>query len=80
MPSAKPRFFRRSGLSPALALGLRIGAALLLVGIALAGHWLDRQGLWDNTDGAVSFIDVIYFTMITVTTRNSTTLPAVDRP
>lgn len=39
-----------------------------LIGIALAGHWFDREGLKDNIDGHVSFIDVIYFTMITVTT------------
>ena len=43
-------------------------AVLVLVGIALGGHWLDRDGLRDNTDGHVSFIDVVYFTVITVTT------------
>lgn len=63
-----PRFFRRSSISPALALLLRVGAALVLVGIALAGHWFDRGGLRDNVDGQVSFLDVLYFTMITVTT------------
>jgi len=44
---------------------------LLLIGllsVALAGHWLDRDGLRDNVDGEISFIDVIYFTAITVTT------------
>ena len=50
------------------ALALRVVAALALIGIALAGHWFDRGGLRDNTDGQVSFVDVVYFTMITVTT------------
>ena len=31
-------------------------------------HWLERDGLKDNADGHISFIDVIYFTMISVTT------------
>ncbi|WP_344695198.1 potassium channel family protein [Sphingomonas rosea] len=30
--------------------------------------WIDRDGLRDNIDGAVSFADTLYFTMITVTT------------
>ena len=31
-------------------------------------HWVDRDGLVDHHDGAVSFLDVIYFTMISITT------------
>lgn len=55
-------------------------AALALVGIALAGHWFDRGGLRDNTDGEVSFIDVVYFTMITVTTVGyGDIVPVTDR-
>ena len=42
--------------------------ALALIGVALAGHWFDRDGLRDNVDGEISFPDVLYFTMITVTT------------
>ena len=49
-------------------LVLRIVALLALIGVALGGHWFDREGLRDNTDGHVSFIDVVYFTVITVTT------------
>ena len=30
--------------------------------------WFDRDGLKDNIDGHVSFTDIIYFTMITITT------------
>jgi voltage-gated potassium channel len=31
-------------------------------------HWAERDGLRDNTDGHISFIDVFYFTMISITT------------
>jgi voltage-gated potassium channel len=50
------------------SLWLRGVLVLALLGIALTGHWLDRKGLQDNTDGVVSFSDVVYFTAITVTT------------
>jgi voltage-gated potassium channel len=63
-----PRFFRRGRLSVRFTLLLRVLAVALLVGIALGGHWLDRDGLRDNTDGSISFLDVVYFTTITVTT------------
>ncbi len=60
---------RRSGHRPKWrALVWRLGLAAALVGIAVAVHWFDRGGLRDNTDGVVSFPDVIYFTMVTITT------------
>jgi voltage-gated potassium channel len=31
-------------------------------------HWIERDGLRDNHDNHVSFVDVIYFTMISATT------------
>ncbi|MEG8038678.1 potassium channel family protein [Sphingomonas sp. LR60] len=49
-------------------LAIRGIAVLVLVCIALGGHWIDRDGLRDNTDGSVSFLDIVYFTVITVTT------------
>jgi voltage-gated potassium channel len=49
-------------------LGLRLGAALLLVSVVVLIHWLDRDGLVDHADGHVSFLDVVYFTMISITT------------
>jgi voltage-gated potassium channel len=60
---------RRSGSTPVwVSLVWRVMLAFGLVGIALAGHWIDRDGLRDNVDGAISFADVLYFTMITITT------------
>lgn len=49
-------------------VGLRLGAALFLVAIVVAIHWMDRDGLVDHHDGDVSFLDVVYFTMISITT------------
>ncbi len=66
--AVRPRFYRPGRLSPLTTLAIRGVAVLLLVGIALGGHWIDRDGLRDNTDGAVSFLDIVYFTVITVTT------------
>lgn len=39
-----------------------------LIGLAVLVHWLERDGLNDNADGHISFIDVVYFTMISITT------------
>ena len=47
---------------------IRIGAALGLVALVVAIHWFDREGLVDSHDGHVSLLDVIYFTMISITT------------
>ncbi|WP_165322251.1 potassium channel family protein [Rhizorhabdus phycosphaerae] len=51
-----------------VSLLLRVLIAFLLLAIALVGHWIDRDGLRDNVDGVISFPDVLYFTMITITT------------
>lgn len=59
---------RRSRTNAWQALTLRIGAAFALIAIAFMLLWFDRDGLKDNIDGHLSFVDVIYFTMITITT------------
>lgn len=59
---------RKSSTSIWKTLVWRILLAFGMIGIAVAGHWFDRDGLRDNVDGAISFADVLYFTMITVTT------------
>lgn len=51
-----------------IQLGWRVLACLALVAIAVGVHWFDRDGLRDNFDGHVSFLDIIYFTMISITT------------
>jgi voltage-gated potassium channel len=51
-----------------------------LLGVALAVHWFERDGLKDNADGQMSFIDVLYFTMISVTTTGyGDIVPVSDR-
>jgi voltage-gated potassium channel len=46
----------------------RLSLAFFLIGIVVLVHWIDRAGLKDNYDGEISFLDVVYFTMISVTT------------
>ena len=65
-----PRFqpLRRAVKLPVWGdLGIRLGLALFLIFIVIMVHWWDREGLVDNLDGEVSFLDVIYFTMISIT-------------
>lgn len=49
-------------------LFIRLGLAFGLIALVVMIHWWDRAGLKDSHDGVVSFTDVIYFTMISVTT------------
>ncbi|MEL1249374.1 potassium channel family protein [Aurantiacibacter gilvus] len=49
-------------------LGIRLGLALFLIMLVVMIHYFDRDGLIDNHDGHVSFLDVVYFTMISITT------------
>lgn len=49
-------------------VGARLGIAFLLMALVVAIHWFGRDGLYDNHDGQISFLDVVYFTMISVTT------------
>ncbi len=49
-------------------LQMRFALVIALFMLVIAVFWLDRAGLKDNHDGAMSFIDVIYFTTVSVTT------------
>ena len=49
-------------------LGIRLGLALFLIMVVVMIHYWDRGGLVDSVDGDVSFLDVVYFTMISITT------------
>ncbi|MFD1788904.1 potassium channel family protein [Sphingomonas floccifaciens] len=67
-PTLPATLKRKSQLPIWLSIGWRVTAVLGLVGLAVAVHWFDREGLRDNYDGRVSFLDVVYFTMISITT------------
>ncbi|MHA7819333.1 MAG: potassium channel family protein [Erythrobacter sp.] len=61
-------------------LGIRLGAAVFLIFVVVMIHWWDRGGLVDNVDGDVSFLDVVYFTMISITTTGFGDIaPVTDR-
>ncbi len=63
------RPLRRATRVPVWAdAGLRLSAALALVFLVVLIHWADSEGLVDHADGHVSFLDVVYFTMISITT------------
>ena len=59
---------RKSPLPIWVQIGWRVALVLGLLLFAIAVHWLEREGLRDNLDNHVSFLDVIYFTMISITT------------
>jgi voltage-gated potassium channel len=49
-------------------IGLRMGVALGLILFLILIHWLGRDGLQDSHDGEITFLDVAYFTVVSVTT------------
>ncbi len=59
---------RKSSISPWVSIAWRVGAVVGLYAFAVAFHWFDREGLRDNFDNHISFLDIIYFTMISITT------------
>ncbi|HEV2043605.1 MAG TPA: potassium channel family protein [Sphingomicrobium sp.] len=63
-----PPLTRRSNQSGWRTVAVRAALAVSLVVLAFLLLWFDRDGLKDNVDGHLSFTDVIYFTMITITT------------
>ena len=68
-PRRLPLTLRRAAGVPVwVSIAWRVSVVLALVGLAIGVHWIDRAGLRDNADGHVSFVDVVYFTMISITT------------
>lgn len=60
---------RRASKLPVWAdVMLRLSLAFFLIFFVIIIHWFDREGLKDSHDGVISFLDVVYFTMISVTT------------
>lgn len=68
-PRPRPLTLRRAPTAPVwIQIGWRVILVLGLIGTAIAVHWFDRDGLRDTVDGEISFTDIIYFTMISITT------------
>jgi voltage-gated potassium channel len=59
---------RKSPLPIWAQLGWRATLVVGLLILTVAVHWLERDGLKDTHDGVISFSDVLYFTMISITT------------
>jgi voltage-gated potassium channel len=59
---------RKSPLPIWAQLGWRASLVVGLLILTVAVHWLERDGLKDTHDGVISFSDVLYFTMISITT------------
>jgi voltage-gated potassium channel len=75
-----PTLRRRSPLPSWVGIGWRIGALLAVILLMILVHWLERDGLKDNYDGHVSFLDVVYFTMISATTTGyGDIVPVTDK-
>ena len=71
---------RKPRITGWLSLGWRLAAMALLLGILILIHWIEREGLKDSHDGVVSFLDVIYFTMISATTTGyGDIVPVTDK-
>jgi voltage-gated potassium channel len=71
---------RKSPLPIWAQIGWRVGMVVGLLAVAVAVHWFEREGLRDSHDGELSFTDVIYFTMISITTTGyGDIVPISDR-
>jgi len=62
------RLFTAAVVTPGMRLLRRLTWALGLFLAVLCVLWLDRAGLHDQQDGHISFVDVVYFTFVTITT------------
>lgn len=79
MRSDPPRLGRKPA-SQWRILGLRAAFAAAMLVATFAILWWERAGLRDQIDGNISFTDLIYFTIITVTTvRYGDILPVTDQ-
>lgn len=74
------RLYTSKAMRPGQRLRRRFLWALGVFSAVLGVLWLDREGLSDEHDGYVSFIDVLYFTFVTITTVGyGDIVPITDR-
>ncbi len=66
--AASQYLFTPADLRPGRMLLKRLGIVLALVALVLLMLWVERDGLKDHHDGQMSFTDVLYFAMVTITT------------
>src|SRR3546814_19553747 len=59
---------RRAALSALADIGWSVVLVIALMGIVLLVHWFERDSLYEGVDGEISFIDILYFTPVTITT------------
>lgn len=69
-PSRKPvrLLHQKPQRPPEYTLLVRALIVMMLLLLTVVKFWLDRAGLVDQIDDEVSFVDVLYFTVVTLTT------------
>ena len=70
-PSSRPQgrfLFTPEELKPGRTILVRLGLILVIFLAVFLIMWLDRDGMQDKLDGEISFTDIVYFSMITITT------------
>ena len=60
--------YEKAPVSPERMLLTRLLIIIALFALVIIVLWFDRDGLQDGLDGHISFADIVYFAMITVTT------------
>jgi voltage-gated potassium channel len=71
---------RQPRLRPVTQFAIRMAIMAGMIVFIVAFLWFERDSLRDNVDGHISFVDVIYFTMISATTTGyGDIVPVTDR-
>lgn len=79
-PARTRILYTKAPVSPERTLLNRTLLLLTLFAMVIAALWFDRDGLRDNIDNHMSFSDIVYFAMITVTTVGyGDIVPITDR-
>ena len=67
-PPRRPVLYTRRSVQPGRTVARRAALVLALLLATMLVFWLDREGLRDGLDGELSPIDIVYFTLVTITT------------